>query len=302
MRNLLFPVVIAIVLWGCNSGSKKENTDSATSGYITISADEGLKPIIDAELAVFESIYPDAHIQIKYTNEYDAIAMMCADSARIAIVTRDLLPEEKQYFDRDKITPRYSPFAYDAIAVVLNKDASDTIFTTNQLAEMLMGTTNRPDLKVVFDNPKSGIIRYLKDSILLGKELSKHCYAVNNNANVIAQVEKDPNTIGLIGVAWISDQDDSLLHSFSNRVRIASLVPRNTETAEAPTMKPFQAYISLKQYPLWRKVQIISREARVGLGTGFASFIASDKGQRIVLKSGLVPALAPIRIINLNNN
>ncbi|MFZ4476729.1 MAG: phosphate ABC transporter substrate-binding protein, partial [Saprospiraceae bacterium] len=30
---------------------------------------------------------------------------------------------------------------------------------------------------------------------------------------------------------------------------------------------------------------------------GFASFLAGDNGQRIVLKSGLVPAQAPTRLI-----
>jgi phosphate transport system substrate-binding protein len=84
-----------------------------------------------------------------------------------------------------------------------------------------------------------------------------------------------------------------------NRIRVVSLVPVNPQTDEAPTMKPFQAYVALKQYPLWRNVQITLREPRVGLGTGFASFVASDSGQRIVLKSGLVPATAPVRIVEL---
>ena len=65
-------------------------------------------------------------------------------------------------------------------------------------------------------------------------------------------------------------------------------------------MKPFQAYVALKQYPLYRKINIINPEGRYGLGTGFASFINSDKGQRIILKSGLVPANVPVRIIKLN--
>lgn len=310
IRTLLF-ALISLLFITCNE-TRKGNTDSATSGSITITADEGLKPIVDAELAVFESIYPEAHIKVIYTNEYDAIELMCKDSARIAIVTRDLLPEEKSNFEKDQITPRYSPFAYDAIAVILNRKVKDTLFTCDQLSSLLTGNiktwkdlnpaSSSEKVRIVFDDPKSGIIRYCKDSLLNGKEVSSQCYAVNSNVNVIHEVEKDPNTIGLIGVAWISDQDDSVMHSFSKAMRVASIVPKHPETAEAPTMKPFQAYISLKQYPLWRKVQIISREARVGLGTGFASFIASDKGQRIVLKSGLVPSLAPIRIIHLNTN
>lgn len=298
-----FGYIILLFIVSLNSGcgspaSDKKQDDTATSGSITITADEGLKPILDAELAVFESIYPEAHIHIVYTNEYDAIRMMCNDSARIAIVSRDLLPEEKALFDKDHITPRYSPFAFDAIAIILNKEAKDTIFSRAELKALLESTPD--DQRIVFDDPKSGITRYMTDSVLSGGKLSKRCFAVKSNTQVVEEVKKDPGTVGLIGVSWISDEDDSVMHSFSQQIVTASLIPDDPEHAEAATMKPFQAYISLKQYPLWRKVQIISREPRVGLGTGFASFLASDKGQRIVLKSGLVPALAPIRIVHFN--
>jgi phosphate transport system substrate-binding protein len=44
-------------------------------------------------------------------------------------------------------------------------------------------------------------------------------------------------------------------------------------------------------------VYIINAQARKGLGLGFASFLAGDSGQRIVLKDGLLPAQAPTRLI-----
>ena len=123
-------------------GGKKSTTiadDTATSGTITVSADESLKPIIEAEEAVFESIYPNAHLNIVYTNEYDAIDMVMKDSARIAIVTREMLPEEKAALDAVKITPRYSPFAFDAIALILNQENKDTVFTIEQVKQILNG-------------------------------------------------------------------------------------------------------------------------------------------------------------------
>ncbi|MCE2788165.1 MAG: PstS family phosphate ABC transporter substrate-binding protein [Bacteroidota bacterium] len=302
--------IVAIASCGGNSTQNK-GEDTATSGTITVSADESLKPIIEAEKAVFESIYPNAHLKIFYTNEYDAVDMVMKDSARIAIVTREMLPEEKAALDAVKITPRYSPFAYDAIALILNLENKDTVFTIDQLKQILDGTyttwnqlnpkSTLGKLQVVFDNPKSGAVRHLTDSVLKGGKIAPHCFAVQSNPEVIAHVEQNKNAIGIIGVNWISDKDDSLMRGFLSKIKVAELVPVNMDKAEARTMKPWQAYISLKQYPLWRKVQILSREARVGLGTGFASFIASDKGQRIVLKSGLVPATAPIRIIEVNN-
>jgi len=61
--------------------------------------------------------------------------------------------------------------------------------------------------------------------------------------------------------------------------------------------KPYQAYIADKSYPFIREVYMISRETFTGLGSGFISFVASDPGQRIILKSKLVPATMPVRLV-----
>lgn len=301
--------VSCIMMIACGSDSSTAKSDTATSGTITVAADESLRPIIEAEIEVFESIYPDAHLNVVYTNEHDAMQMLANDSARIAITSRELLPEEKASFDKAIITPHYAPFCKDAIAIIMNNSAKDTILNMEQVRALLDGTystwkdlnnTNPPSpIQIVFDSPKSGAVRHLKDSVLKGKELAKNCFAVENNQAVIDYVEQHQNAIGIIGVSWISDRDDSASNRFMQRVTVCNLVPLNPETAEASNMKPYQAYIALKQYPLWRTVKITLREPRVGLGTGFASFVASDQGQRIVLKSGLVPATAPVRIIEL---
>jgi len=176
MGKQIINLFIFLALLTSCGGSENNKTDSATSGSITITADEGLKPIIDAELAVFESLYPEAHIKIIYTNEKEAIDLLCKDSARIAIVTRDLLPAEKKTFDDAIITPRYSPVAYDAIAVILNPEINDSVFTTDQLTAMLNGkyktwkdinpTLSNHKFNIVFDHSESGIVRYCNDSLL----------------------------------------------------------------------------------------------------------------------------------------
>ena len=301
----------ALLLMACNETAKKHH-DTSTTGNIVVSADESLKPIIEAQKDVFVALYPQANINIVYTNEFDAIRLLTQDSARIAIVTRELLAEEMEAFKKRSIVPRNTIIGYDAIGIIINKSRKDSIFTLEQLKAILTGKTStwkdinpkngEDKIKVVFDNGKSGAVRHLKDSLLNGAALAPYCYAVNNNPSVIEKVEQDKNAIGIIGVSWISDRDDSTSSSFLNKIRVVNLVPKNPETAEASSMKPYQAYIALKQYPLYRKINIINPEGRYGLGTGFVSFMISDKGQRIILKSGLVPANAPVRIIKLNND
>jgi len=312
LNKVLLATIVGIGIISCNNSAPKKHNDSNTSGNITITADESLKPIINAQKDVFEALYPEAKLNIIYTNEYDAISLLANDSARIAIVTREMLTEEQSNFDKRKIVTRNVLVGYDAIGIIINKNRKDTIFSMEQIAGILSGkyTTwkdinpknEATPLRVVFDHAKSGAVRHLKDSVLKGAELAKHCFAVNSNPEVIAQVEENVNTIGVIGSAWISDRDDSTSNSFLNKIIVANLIPKNPETAEVQTMKPYQAYVALKQYPLYRKIIIINPEGRYGLGTGFASFINSDRGQRIILKSGLVPANVPVRIIKLNND
>lgn len=306
---LIFVLIFAIA---CQQSNSKKHSDTTTSGKVTISVDESLKPIVEAQKDVFEALYPNAKLNMIYTNEYDAINLLTNDSARIAIVTREMLPNEKSNFDARKIVPRNILIGYDAIAIILNRQCKDTIFTLAQIKSLLDGSyqtwkdvsSSNPatPLRIIFDDAKSGAVRYLKDSLLKDKPLASHCYALKSNKLVIEEVEKNKNTIGIIGVSWISDRDDSITSGFLKRIRVADIVPINPENAEAKTMKPYQAYIALKQYPLYRKIFIINPEGRYGLGTGFASFINSDKGQRIILKSGLVPANVPVRILKFKND
>jgi len=37
------------------------------------------------------------------------------------------------------------------------------------------------------------------------------------------------------------------------------------------------------------------------LPSGLTTFLTSDKGQRIILKSGLVPATQPVRIVHIKD-
>jgi phosphate transport system substrate-binding protein len=309
--NKVFISLFSLGLLASCGGSSSQETDTATSGHISLVADESVRPVIEVEEMVFESIYPKANIDIQYCSEADAIRLLLSDSTRVAILTRHLSDGEKVHFDNLRLTPRYSPIANDAIAIIMNRQATDTVLTLEKLTGILdgsisdwkqLGPGNRSQpIQVVFDNGSSGAIRYLRDSLLGDKKMASYCYAVKDNPSVVAHVESNPGSIGIIGMSWISDRDDSISHGFLKRIIVAGLVPKDPATAVTSVMQPYQAYVALKQYPLWRTVEMLNCTGRTGLGTGFASFIASDRGQRIILKAGLVPATAPIRLVQLNN-
>jgi phosphate transport system substrate-binding protein len=302
--RVIFGLMLLAILGSCANRNKKgELLDTPTSGTIKIAVDESLKPLLQAEVEGFEATYTTAHIKADYTSEQKAIEDLLRDSVRLAIVTRKLYPSEKQKLDSLKITPTQFVVAKEAIALIVNKDNPDSLIQWNQLEEILRGKVSQwkqlysnsklGDLQIVFDHPQSGIIRYLADTLRLNK-LPKNCFAASTNEAVVDFVSKTKNAIGLIGLSWISDTDDPAANKFLKTITVMGIAK------EDEYLKPYKAYIALKKYPLSREVVMISREARTGLGSGFISYAASDKGQKIVLKAGLVPAKAPVRLVEIN--
>lgn len=305
MRNAVYAVLIVAFVGACTGRSKREYiVDTPTAGHIKIAVDESLKPLMEAEIDAFEGLYANAHIDAIYTSEDEAIALVLKDTARIAIVTRKIRKEEQTVLDTQKIVPNEVKFAKDGIALILHKDNRDTVLQLSQLKEILEGKVNdwkqinkkaaSAKIEVVFDHPNSGIIRYLRDSLGDFGNLPANCFAVNSNEAVVDYVSKKKNAIGLIGVGWISDNDDSTSNRFMQQIKVAGI----TRSSEA--YEPFQAYIAQKLYPLSRDIFMVSRETKPRLGSGFVAFVASEKGQRVVLKLGLVPTTMPIRIVEVN--
>jgi phosphate transport system substrate-binding protein len=293
----------------CNQSGGKHYDDTPTAGTISISSDESYKLLIDSQLYTFQSLYERAHITVNYCSEAQAIKDLINDSVRLIVISRELKEDENEYFKKIVITPRITKIAIEAIAIIVNNENRDTAFSVQHIKAMLEGQITNwkqlnplselGEMQMVFDNDNSGNARLIKERLLEGRPFPKNCFAVKSNPEVIEYVNKNKNAIGIISVSWISDRDDPKVESFLKKVKVVDLSQDSTASSEEH-YKPYQAYIAQGVYPLCRNIYTISREARAGLGTGFVSFVAGDKGQRIFLKSGLVPATMPVRIIKVN--
>ena len=306
--NFLFwAILLCTGIGACNRSG--EIDDTPTSGTMKISVDESFAPIIDSHVYTFQKLYKYAKVNAAYKSEGDVVKDLLQDSARLAIVARNLTPTEMQVFERIKITPRVTKVAIDGVALIVHPGNTDTLLAIPQLRDIFTGKTTSwkginsksklSDITIVFDNNNSSTARYVIDSINQKQPLPAKAFASKSNPALIDYVANNPNAIGVIGVNWISDFDDSTAIGFLRKIKVVA-VGRKINPSEPDTYyQPFQGYLAAGTYPLRRDLYIISREARAGLGTGFASFVAGDKGQRIFLKSGLVPATMPIRLVNI---
>lgn len=296
-----------LLFFSCREKNKYGKVaDTPTTGKITIVADESLRPIVEAEVETFNALHKNANIDVIYLPEAEAItAMLKEDSLKLAVVARRLTADERKYLmETDKVRAREDDMAISGIALIVHRENPDTLITINHLKDLLSGKVNswkqiggrsNGGIEIVFDNPNSGLLRHLKDSVAKVDSLPKNCFAVNNNQAVVDHVSKNRNALGLIGLEWISDRDDSTTNAFLDKIKVVAVA------GDSAHFQPYQAYLALKYYPLSRTVSTINREGRTGLATGFAAFFASERGQRIVLKAGLVPKTMPLRILQINN-
>lgn len=294
MHKIIFILLLSGL--ACNR-QKSTETDTPTSGNITVAVDESLTPLLQAERDAFHALYKKANINMRFVSEAKAIELLLNDSVRMAIVTRRLTNEEEGVIKKRKISPQHITVAKEGVAIIANKSNPDSVLTWMQLRD-LISTGKYEDMKtttpmVVFDDAQSGTVRYIKDSLLQGRPYAKNSFAAGNSMSLVDYVAKTKNTFGLIGSSWISDLDDSTTVRFLKKIQVVSI------SRDSESYQPYQAYIAQKVYPLSRSVIVISQEPRSGLGTGFISFMSGDLGQRIVLKAGMVPAKMPLRVVSI---
>lgn len=305
---LLF--VLGSSLFSCDDKPKRpDRTDTTSSGIATVVCDDCFAPIIREEAFVFQALKQDATINLRLSNEVDAFNLLFMDSVRLIVAARDLSPKEKQALIDKKLVPRSAKIAIDGIALIINKKNKDSLIAVDELRKILNGkirTWNdlRPGsglgtIDVVFDNANSSTVRYVQDSIVHGKILSKNAFAKNNNQAVLDFVSNTPNALGIIGVNWVSNPDDSTKLTFIDKIRVMSVSAY--ETADpSNSYTPVPAYLMMGNYPLTRDIYMIITDPPGYLPSGFMNFVGGDKGQRIILKSGLVPSTRPTRLVNVH--
>ena len=316
-RNLSYTIVgltLTACLWASCSGNKSKSgrTDTYSSGVIDFASDESFSPIIEEEREVFEATYPKAKVNPIYTNESDGMEMLLNKKTYLLITARDFKPEELKNLKDRGYAPRTIRLAYDGLALIINKENTDSCITVKDIARILDGSatkwsdiypgSKRGDITLVFDNEKSSAVHYAEDSILGGKPItSKNVTAAQTSAEVVNYVAKTPNAIGIIGSTWLNDKRDTTNLTFNKNIRLMSVSKLDTATPNN-SWKPYQYYIYNNNYPLIRTIYGLLNDPRNGLPWGFAHFIESAKGQMIILKAGLLPVNGQITIRSVNVN
>ncbi|HJV18588.1 MAG TPA: substrate-binding domain-containing protein [Sediminibacterium sp.] len=273
----------------CSSGDKVvDDRDTPEKGTIRISVDESFKPVIEEQLKVHRSQFPEANIIATYTSEANCFRDLQKDSTRMIIVARGLTEKEAEFYKSTlSYKPQYAELAYDAVAVIVNKAAKDSIFSFRDIQEILSG---KQAITAVMDGKSAtSTVRYLKDSVLKNQAFGKNVVAAENSQEVIDIVAKRTDVVGFVGLSWVGDSYDPRQVAYLSKIRLSRV--ECTACLEPDIYaKPSQATITRGEYPLARPLYYVLKENAAGLGTGFMNFMSLERGQLIFRRAFLAPA------------
>lgn len=296
--NSTFKLIVAYcVLFLAISCNKSADATQETilKGNATLLVDATLMPVMEDQVQIFESRY-EATIKMNAQSETEVIQSLVKDTSSIAVLSRKLNADEMKIFANRKIIPKITPIAIDAVTLITNKNSNDTLVDIRDVIAFMNGNPSPKIKGLVFDNPNSSTVRYMNTLAGLTSIPQKGVFSFGTNNEVIKFVSQNEGMIGVVGLNWLT-QPRPEMQPYVDKVAVLSVKGKNQNDFYAPD----QNNIAEGKYPLARELYIVNCQGFSGLGMGFASFVAGDIGQRIILKSGLLPYKVPPRKLSIRN-
>jgi len=302
------------------------------SGSATIFCDDGFKNILDEEIEVFEYSYPNASIIPFYVSEGEALDSLTADATQAIITSKQLTKEQIEYMKaKHKRVVRQNCIAVDAVALITNKKNPVSALSMTEIADIFNGKITKwsqlagndtTAIKIVFDNAESSTVSYIRDKFLAeGEKLAEktNSFAQNNNAQVFDIVKNDPDALGVISVSWLGDDlsvakkipMDQRMEDYKNETyTIATTLtsevnimkvsnPTEANDFSLVAYKPYQAYIYSGEYPLVRKIYMVSTASNSTVLHSFYVFLTGFVGQKIISLTGILPYHMNPRVVEV---
>lgn len=273
-------------------GKSDKPQDNATSGEITIACDFSYTPIAKALINVFESDYPRAKINLISTTEVNALLLLKLDSVQLVFVGNKLDSSLIYYFKKKRYKIEETQVAFDGIAFLANPKSTFLQIEKVKLRQLL--TNKKSNVNLVIDKGNSSNYNFIK-SWISPDTITENLFSATNFDEMVNYVSENYNAIGITGSSLISEDLNPTVQETLKKIEVIGIF--NDSTREATY--PYPDYFARNVYPFERSINMIYNANYFGLAKGFAAFSAGPKGQRIVLKFGLLPDRMPSRDVKI---
>lgn len=321
MKKLLYIPLITLIIALAACGGKGNVPDNKYlhEDDVEFAADISFEPIMGELAELFAMRHPGAAMMPHYVDEDSAIRMVIRDSVRLAIVTRKLTDEEKNNIRTRGHNVKTKLFAFDAFALIVNKNNPDTVINLNEIKRIIRGeltdwnqlevTHKSGELNLVFDHSGSSTVRFMKDSLNDGNPIKGNVFAQGSNKAVIDMVRQRQDVIGVVSTDWLRHErgDTAIIESFKDLDVKVMMVGRYGLKDELGIdckdwTRPYQYYIASRQYPLYRGVYAISTDSRPrSMLNNFYHYLIPPRGdgQRVICNSSQLLPYSGVQVRNV---
>ncbi len=312
---ILLPGVV-MFFNSCDFGSIKSK---ATTGEMTIEADENLESVVNLLTKDFTRLNPEAKITPIFKPTKNVITDLLNKETKLIIIAGDIAEDDRKFISDYKIELQRYELAIDGIAFIINLDNPAIRLTSKELKGIFSGEIRKwsqikaqdeeqnkkviknlkgeSDLiKVFIQRPNSNSYMYVKDSVLDGQNFYEKSQICSTSVQMLDIIRENKNAIGFVNMGWMSKGNQDVMDTNVQAIRVSKIWKNGKQDDFAQF---HQGLIFNKQYPYTRKVILYSTDIGIQLSTGFITFLLKNDGQKIFLENGFVPITQPIRTIQI---
>ena len=220
---------------------------------------------------------PGVSFEIAAEGSTTGIAAIIDGTAQIGMSSRRARPTEVSAATAKGVSLKPLIVAYDGMAVIVNANSPIANLTLRQVEQIFTGDVTdwsavggRPGkISVYTRNTSWGTYSDWKDLAMKKRDYAKSSQKMAGNEQIAAEVAKNPNGIGYVGLAYLKAEG----------IKVVSI----------DGVTPSKETVLAKKYAYARPTFYYTNGEAAGEAAKFVAFTLSDEGQKIADKIGFVP-------------
>jgi phosphate transport system substrate-binding protein len=225
----------------------------------------------------FKTMYDDVVFEIAAEGSTTGLTAVIDKTADIGISSRAAKRSEITSARLKGVKLNPVTVCYDGMAVIVNENSPIQALSLRQVEQIFTGDIEdwaalcpmRGNISIYTRNSASGTYQDFKAYAMRRRDYAPHTQKLAGNEQIAAEVAKNPNGIGYVGLAYIYTPGVKV-------IKVDGVLP-NLRT------------VNDKSYPLSRPNFFYTNGESEGVAKDFIDFTLSQKGQEIVSRVGFVP-------------
>lgn len=254
-----------------------------------IKGSDTVLPVSQEGAEVYMKQNPQARVTVTGGGSGVGLSALIDGTTDIAMASRSVKFNERVKISNSGKQLREAIVAYDALAVIVNPANPISHLTRGQLEAIFRGKVTNwnqvkdyytgkygPDLKIIVYSREtsSGTYEFFKTSVLREKNYMAGVLSMPATGAVIQSVSQTRGAIGYVGMAYVNKNVKAVKVSYDGKHFVY------------PNMYTGRSHI----YPIIRELYYYYTADKAKVVEPFINFLLSPEGQKIVMKSGYVPA------------